>query len=72
VELAFTEVALFGSGSPQITRKLTAIFDDLASCAPPARAAAIEAQRAWLGEEVRRTQTIPAGRVLTPDPLGLG
>lgn len=72
VELAFTEVALFGSGSPQITRKLTAIFDDLASCAPPARTAAIEAQRAWLGEEVRRTQTIPAGRVLTPDPLGLG
>jgi uncharacterized membrane protein len=72
VELAFTEPALYGSGSPQVTRKLTAIFDDLAACVPPERVAAIEAQRAWLREEVGRRHTLPTERVLCPDPLGLG
>ncbi len=72
VELAFTEIALYGSGSPQITRKLTAVFDDLPNCVPPERVGAIDAQRAWLQEEVGRQPTMPAGRVLRPDPLGLG
>jgi uncharacterized membrane protein len=72
VELAFTEVALYGSNSPQVTRKLTAIFDDLAACVPPERAEAIDAQRAWLREEVGRRHALPTDRVLTPDPLGLG
>jgi uncharacterized membrane protein len=72
VELAFTEVALYGSMSPQVTRKLTAIFDDLIACVPPERTAAIEAQRAWLREEVGRRHVLPTDRVLTPDPLGLG
>lgn len=72
VELAFTEVALYGSTAPQITRKLTAIFDDLTSCVPPERAGAIEAQRAWLREEVGRRHVLPTDRVLAPDPLGLG
>jgi uncharacterized membrane protein len=72
VELAFTEVALYGSMAPQVTRKLTAIFDDLAACVPPERVAAIDAQRAWLRGEVGRRHTLPTDRVLTPDPLGLG
>jgi uncharacterized membrane protein len=72
VELAFTEIALFGAVSPQITRKLMAVYDDLEGCVVPARAAAIETQRAWLRDEVVRGATLPAGRVLTPDPLGLG
>jgi uncharacterized membrane protein len=72
VELAFTEVALFGSRSPQVTRKLMAIFDDLVACAPPERSAPIEAQREWLRSEVAQSAVLPAGRVLTPDPLGLG
>ena len=72
VELAFTEPALFGSGSPQVSRKLTAIFDDLEACVPPERFAALEAQRAWLREEVGRRHTLPTERVLRPDALGLG
>jgi uncharacterized membrane protein len=72
VELAFTEVALFGSGSPQITRKLTAIFDDLEARVAPQRVPALEAQRAWLREEVGRRHSLPTDRVLSPDPLGLG
>ncbi len=72
VELAFTEVALYGSMAPQVTRKLTAIFDDLAARVPPERVPAIDAQRAWLRGEVGRRHTLPTDRVLTPDPLGLG
>ena len=72
VELAFTEIALFGVGSPQITRKLMAVYDDLEACVPPARTASIEAQRAWLRDEVARGAAVTAGRVLSPDPLGLG
>ena len=72
VALAFTEPALYGSGSPQVTRKLTAIFDDLVACVPPERVAAIEALRTWLREEVGRGQTLPTDRVLSPDALGLG
>jgi uncharacterized membrane protein len=72
VDLAFTEIALYGSGAPQITRKLTAIFDDLAAVVAPARAGAIEEQRAWLRAEVARRDLLPVDRVLQPDPLGLG
>jgi uncharacterized membrane protein len=72
VDLAFTEIALFGVGSPQITRKLMAVYDDLVACVPPARVASIEAQRAWLLAEVARGAALPSERVLTPDPLGLG
>jgi uncharacterized membrane protein len=72
VELAFTEIALFGVGSPQITRKLMAVYDDLEACVPPARAASIETQRAWLLDEVARGAPLPAERILSPDPLGLG
>jgi uncharacterized membrane protein len=72
VELAFTEIALFGVGSPQITRKLTAVYDDLAGCVPPSRTESVETQRAWLRDEVARGAPLPAERILSPDPLGLG
>jgi hypothetical protein len=49
-----------------------AVYDDLERCVPPARAASIEAQRAWLRDEVARGAALPAERVLDPDPLGLG
>ena len=39
-DLAFTEIALYGAGDPQISRKLMAIFDDLSSCVTPDRLAA--------------------------------
>jgi uncharacterized membrane protein len=72
VELAFTEIALYGANAPQVTRKLTAIFDDLAALVPAERLEAIDAQRAWLREEVGRRHILFPDRVLTPDPLGLG
>jgi hypothetical protein len=72
VDLAFTEIALFGSGSPQITRKLMAVYDDLAGLVPQERQGAVARQRDWLSAEVSRQHRLPVGLMLTPDPLGLG
>ena len=54
VGLAFTEIAFYGSDAPQISRKLTAVFDDLAELVGPDRIGAIDLQRAALREAVRR------------------
>jgi uncharacterized membrane protein len=72
VDLAFTEIALFGSGSPQISRKLVSVYDDLAALVPAVRRAAIEHQRNWLSAEVSERHRLPVELVLTPDPRGLG
>jgi uncharacterized membrane protein len=71
VDLSFTEIALYGSGSPQIPRKLMAVYDDLAALVSQDRREAIARQREWLSAEVARHR-LPAGLVLTPDPRGLG
>jgi uncharacterized membrane protein len=72
VGLAFTEIALYGSDAPQISRKLTAVFDDLAELVGPDRIGAIDVQRAALREAVRRARGGDEGQVLVGDPLGLG
>jgi uncharacterized membrane protein len=72
VDLAFTEIGLYGSGSPQVTRKLFAVFDDLDGCVPPERRPPLDALRAWLRAEVARRPRLPGDRALVADPLGLG
>jgi len=72
VELAFTEVCVYGAGAPQVSRKLFAIFEDLIACVAPERRPIIETQRAWLQEEVVRHHVVPLDRALSPDPMGLG
>jgi uncharacterized membrane protein len=72
VDLAFTEIGLYGSGSPQVSRKLFAIFDDLEGCVPPERRAPLDALRAWLRDEVAHRPRLPGDRALVGDPLGLG
>ncbi len=71
-DLAFTEIALYGAGDPQISRKLMAIFDDLLSCVRAERLPVIESRRAWLRNEVAARHSLNVDQVLTPDPLGLG
>ena len=44
VHLAFDEIRIAGTRSPQVTRRLMAAFDDLLEIAPPARRHAIEEQ----------------------------
>jgi uncharacterized membrane protein len=72
VDLAFTEIGLYGSGSPQVTRKLFAIFDDLDRCVPPDRRPSLDALRAWLRAEVALRPRLPGDRAVVADPLGLG
>jgi uncharacterized membrane protein len=72
IDLAFTEIALYGSGSPQIPRKLTAVYDDLESLVAEDRREVITCQREWLAAEVSRQHRLPVELVLTPDPRGLG
>jgi uncharacterized membrane protein len=71
-DLAFTEIALYGAGDPQISRKLMAIFDDLSSTVTAERLAAIESRRTWLRNEVAGRHSLNVDQVLTADPLGLG
>ena len=56
VGLAFTEIAFYGSDAPQISRKLTSVFNDLAELVGPDRIGSIDLQRASLGEAVRRAR----------------
>jgi uncharacterized membrane protein len=59
VHLAFDEIRMAGSGSPQVARRLRAALNDLRSLAPPDRAEAVEQQlhlltrstRAAIGDE---------------------
>jgi uncharacterized membrane protein len=71
-DLAFTEIALYGAGDPQISRKLMSIFDDLSSCVTAERLAAIDSRRTWLCNEVAGRHSLNVDQVLTADPLGLG
>jgi uncharacterized membrane protein len=72
VDLAFTEIALFGSGSPQISRKLMSVYDDLVALVPAERWSSVERHRDWLSAEVAHRHRLPVELVLTPDPRGLG
>jgi uncharacterized membrane protein len=44
VHLAFDEIRLAGAGSPQVSRRLQAAFEDLLTVVPPDRRAALEHQ----------------------------
>jgi uncharacterized membrane protein len=71
-DLAFTEIALYGAGDPQISRKLMAIFDDLSTCVTAERLEAIGSRRTWLRNEVAGRHSLNVDEVLSADPLGLG
>jgi uncharacterized membrane protein len=72
VDLSFTEIGLYGSGSPQVSRKLFAIYDDLDGCVAPERGASLDALRQWLRADVARRLRLPGDGALAADPLGLG
>ncbi|WP_018352705.1 DUF2254 domain-containing protein [Longispora albida] len=74
LRLAFTEIRLYGAGSPQISRRLLAGLDDLAAVLPEELLPEVRAQREMLTGAVRRL--VPDSReqaiALTPDRQGLG
>ncbi|MFE9702474.1 DUF2254 domain-containing protein [Streptomyces sp. NPDC005930] len=74
VDLGFTEVRACAAGSPQVTRRLSAAFDDLLLLVPQERRAPLLRHRELLRQAVERTAPTPADRAfaLRPDRQGIG
>jgi len=74
VQLAFDEIRLAGSSSPQVSRRLTAALDDLLTVVPAERRAPLETQRMLLNEVASAAASTEADRAaaLVSDPSGIG
>lgn len=71
--LALLEVIAFGADQPQVTRRLTALLDDLADEVPELRRAAVEEYRTRLADRV--VAAVPEAdraMALSPDLQGIG
>jgi uncharacterized membrane protein len=74
VQLAFDEIRLAGSGSPQVSRRLKAALEDLKSVAPEDRIAPLDRQlelleaATWRSHPDRRDAT----QALRADAMGIG
>ena len=74
VHLAFDEIRLAGSHSPQVSRRLVAALEDLLEVAPAERRPVLADQVRLLTDAVRQTERDPADREMAtaPDPQGIG
>jgi uncharacterized membrane protein len=74
VDLALTEIREFGAGSPQVTRRLSALIETLWAAVPEHRRAALERHGDLLRLAVGRAVSDgkPAEFALQPDRKGLG
>lgn len=74
LDLALTEIRLYGADTPQIARRMRALLDGLAERAPEGRRAAVARQVALLDAAVARKYPDPEERALAsrPDRIGLG
>lgn len=74
LDLALSEIRIFGAGSPQVTRRMSALLDDLDRHAPASRADSIAFQRERLRLAVEASVASPREQAygLTPDRTGLG
>jgi uncharacterized membrane protein len=74
VRLAFDEIRLAGTSSPQVTRRLCAALHDLKGVAPPDRQAPLDRQLRLLTAAVHRAydDEEDVAAALTPDAEGIG
>jgi uncharacterized membrane protein len=74
VTLSFTEIRRFGAASPQVTRRLAAVLDELLAACPERRWPELERERELLVRAVEASVPDAEGRrvALAPDALGLG
>ncbi|MCW2996580.1 MAG: conserved rane protein of unknown function [Solirubrobacterales bacterium] len=74
VRLAFDEIRLAGSASPQVARRLRAALEDLTTVAPPDRQAPLERQLALLKSAVSRQydDEDDVRAILVADAQGVG
>jgi uncharacterized membrane protein len=73
VELCFDELRLAGATSPQVTRRLEAVLQDLLTVVPPERRPALNRQQELLARSVERAVDDQADvdLALTPDAQGI-
>ncbi|MFE4632539.1 DUF2254 domain-containing protein [Streptomyces sp. NPDC056773] len=73
-DLALTEIRLYGAGSPQLTRRLAAVLDDLVRNAPAEHLPCLERHQRLLEETVRGTLLLPGDQdfALIPNRQGIG
>ncbi|MFZ0216718.1 MAG: DUF2254 domain-containing protein [Candidatus Dormiibacterota bacterium] len=74
LELALEEIRLYGSGAPQVLRRMRALLDDLHRRVLPFRRPAVEGQLARLDQTVEQSFPSAAERMVAsvPDRQGLG
>ena len=74
VALALDEIILYGAGSIQVARRLSALLDDLLASAPPSRRPPVSARAARLRRAVRRAlpDEEQAAEAMQPDHQGIG
>jgi uncharacterized membrane protein len=70
LDLAFTEITVYGATSPQVARRLLAAYTALEAAADPARRAGLTARREELSRQLASDGT--AQQALRADPMGLG
>jgi uncharacterized membrane protein len=70
LDLAFTEITVYGATSPQVARRLLAAYAALEAAADPARRAGVTALREELARQLASEGT--AQQALRADPMGLG
>jgi uncharacterized membrane protein len=64
VTLAVTEIRLFGANSPQVTRRLQVMFEQLVQVVPEERAGALRKEMAILRRTIDRALADPEDRIL--------
>jgi uncharacterized membrane protein len=74
VHLALDEIRLAGAASPQVTRRLAAALQDLATVVPPSRRAVLDEELELLGASVERSAggSAESEIALVPDRQGIG
>jgi uncharacterized membrane protein len=70
LDLAFTEIIVYGATSPQVARRLLAAYQSLEAAAAPARRGGVTARRAELTRQLASDGLTP--QALRPDAMGLG
>ena len=70
LDLAFTEITVYGAASPQVARRLLAAYAVLEAAAGPGHRAGLAARREELARQAADSGIGPA--TLRPDPMGLG
>jgi uncharacterized membrane protein len=70
LDLAFTEITVYGATSPQVARRLLAAYATLEAAADPARRGSVAARREELARQLASDGT--AQQALRADPMGLG